>query len=136
MHRGMDVAIDDGFAKLHSGPMVPSDLWVRADCAIYCGKASRGRRTGTGGLYPERAVYGCALRRGCRRLRADLQTGDGVRLRAEIARPAEVEQYMNLGVKHFTLSTGTAILSTFYRDQGSALPKLVTESVEAVLAPA
>jgi 4-hydroxy-2-oxoheptanedioate aldolase len=56
----------------------------------------------------------------------------GVRPRAEIATPAEAEYYMNLGVKDFNLSTDTAILAAFYRDQGSALRKLVTDVREVV----
>src|SRR5205085_1966110 len=48
----------------------------------------------------------------------------GVRPRAEIGSPAEAEYYLNLGVKDFNLSTDTAILSAFYRDQGRALRDL------------
>src|SRR6266496_3788264 len=43
----------------------------------------------------------------------------GVRPRAEISSPAEAEYYLNLGVKDFNLSTDTAILAGFYRDQGA-----------------
>jgi 4-hydroxy-2-oxoheptanedioate aldolase len=57
----------------------------------------------------------------------------GVRPRAEIATPAEAEYYMNLGVRDFNLSTDTAILAAFYRDQGSALRKLVTESARTAV---
>jgi 4-hydroxy-2-oxoheptanedioate aldolase len=57
----------------------------------------------------------------------------GVRPRAEISTPAEAEYYMNLGVKDFNLSTDTAILSTFYRDQGSALRHLVAEGTREVV---
>jgi 4-hydroxy-2-oxoheptanedioate aldolase len=56
----------------------------------------------------------------------------GVRPRAEITMPADAEYYMNLGVKDFNLSTDTAILAAFYRDQGSALRKMVTESAREV----
>jgi 2-keto-3-deoxy-L-rhamnonate aldolase RhmA len=56
----------------------------------------------------------------------------GVRPRAEIASVAEVDYYMNLGVKDFNLSTDTAILASFYRDQGSLLRKTVTEKAGAV----
>jgi 4-hydroxy-2-oxoheptanedioate aldolase len=49
----------------------------------------------------------------------------GVRPRAEITLPSDAEYYMNLGVKDFNLSTDTAILSAFYRDQGKALRELV-----------
>jgi len=50
----------------------------------------------------------------------------GVRPRAEIGSPAEAEYYLNLGVKDFNLSTDTAILSAFYRDQGRALRDLAS----------
>jgi 2-keto-3-deoxy-L-rhamnonate aldolase RhmA len=56
----------------------------------------------------------------------------GVRPRAEIGSVAEVEYYMNLGVRDFNLSTDTAILQNFYREQGSALRKAVTERAGAV----
>jgi 2-keto-3-deoxy-L-rhamnonate aldolase RhmA len=60
----------------------------------------------------------------------------GVRPRAEIASVAEVEYYMNLGVKDFNLSTDTAILSAFYRSEGAALREQVSASLGAALAPA
>ena len=49
----------------------------------------------------------------------------GVRPRAEIQSPAEAEYYLKLGVKDFNLSTDTAILAAFYRDQGGALREAV-----------
>jgi 4-hydroxy-2-oxoheptanedioate aldolase len=49
----------------------------------------------------------------------------GVRPRAEIGSPADAEYFLNQGVKDFNLSTDTAILAAFYRDQGAALRKLV-----------
>jgi 4-hydroxy-2-oxoheptanedioate aldolase len=49
----------------------------------------------------------------------------GVRPRAEISTPAEAEYYMNQGVIDFNLSTDTAILASFYREQGEALRQLV-----------
>jgi hypothetical protein len=49
----------------------------------------------------------------------------GVRPRAEISSPAEAEYYLNLGVKDFNLSTDTAILAAFYRDQGAKLRDVV-----------
>jgi 4-hydroxy-2-oxoheptanedioate aldolase len=52
----------------------------------------------------------------------------GVRPRAEIQTPAEAEYYLNQGVKDFNLSTDTAILTAFYRDQGSALRQLVDQA--------
>jgi 4-hydroxy-2-oxoheptanedioate aldolase len=52
----------------------------------------------------------------------------GVRPRAEIASPAEAEYYMKQGVKDFNLSTDTAILANFYRDQGKALRELVNSA--------
>jgi 2-keto-3-deoxy-L-rhamnonate aldolase RhmA len=51
----------------------------------------------------------------------------GIRPRAEIATPAEAEYFMNQGVKDFNLSTDTAILAAFYRDQGAALRTLIAE---------
>jgi 4-hydroxy-2-oxoheptanedioate aldolase len=51
----------------------------------------------------------------------------GVRPRAEIATPAEAEYFMNQGVKDFNLSTDTAILAAFYRDQGAVLRDLIAE---------
>jgi 4-hydroxy-2-oxoheptanedioate aldolase len=58
----------------------------------------------------------------------------GVRPRAEIQTTAEVDYYMNLGVKDFNLSTDTSILQVFYREQGGALRRMVTESFGAVAA--
>jgi 4-hydroxy-2-oxoheptanedioate aldolase len=52
----------------------------------------------------------------------------GVRPRAEISMPAEAEYYLNLGVKDFNLSTDTAILAGFYRDQGGALREIVSQA--------
>jgi 2-keto-3-deoxy-L-rhamnonate aldolase RhmA len=49
----------------------------------------------------------------------------GVRPRAEISTPAEADYYLKQGVKDFNLSTDTAILASFYRDQGGALRELV-----------
>jgi 4-hydroxy-2-oxoheptanedioate aldolase len=49
----------------------------------------------------------------------------GVRPRAEIQSPKDAEYYLNLGVKDFNLSTDTAILAAFYRDQGGALREIV-----------
>jgi len=49
----------------------------------------------------------------------------GVRPRAEIGSPAEAEYYLELGVKDFNLSTDTAILAAFYRDQGANLRQVV-----------
>jgi 4-hydroxy-2-oxoheptanedioate aldolase len=53
----------------------------------------------------------------------------GVRPRAEIQSPAEAEYYLKLGVKDFNLSTDTAILAAFYRDQGGALREIVSSGV-------
>lgn len=53
----------------------------------------------------------------------------GVRPRAEIGTPAEAEYFLNLGVKDFNLSTDTAILANFYRDQGGALREIVDQAV-------
>lgn len=50
----------------------------------------------------------------------------GVRPRAEIATPADAEYFLNQGVKDFSLSTDTAILQAFYRDQGGALRELIS----------
>jgi 2-keto-3-deoxy-L-rhamnonate aldolase RhmA len=52
----------------------------------------------------------------------------GVRPRAEISSPSEAEYYLKLGVKDFNLSTDTAILAAFYRDQGGALRELVGQA--------
>ncbi|HZQ99562.1 MAG TPA: aldolase/citrate lyase family protein [Chloroflexota bacterium] len=49
----------------------------------------------------------------------------GIRPRAEIQTPKEAEYYLNLGVKDFNISTDTAILSAFYRDQGGALREML-----------
>src|SRR5689334_2039409 len=53
----------------------------------------------------------------------------GVRPRAEISSPAEAEYYMKLGVRDFNLSTDTAILAAFYRQEGAALRERVTASL-------
>ena len=52
----------------------------------------------------------------------------GVRPRAEIGSPAEAEYYLKLGVKDFNLSTDTAILAAFYRDQGAKLREVVNHA--------
>jgi 4-hydroxy-2-oxoheptanedioate aldolase len=52
----------------------------------------------------------------------------GVRPRAEIGSPAEAEYYLELGVKDFNLSTDTAILAAFYRDQGVRLHEVVNHA--------
>ena len=52
----------------------------------------------------------------------------GVRPRAEISSLADADYFLNLGVKDFNLSTDTAILAAFYRDQGSALRQLLTQA--------
>jgi 2-keto-3-deoxy-L-rhamnonate aldolase RhmA len=49
----------------------------------------------------------------------------GVRPRAEIGSAKEAEYYLALGVKDFNLSTDTAILAAFYRDQGAKLREVV-----------
>jgi 2-keto-3-deoxy-L-rhamnonate aldolase RhmA len=50
----------------------------------------------------------------------------GVRPRAEISTPADADYFLKLGVRDFSLSTDTAILAAFYRDQGRALRELIT----------
>jgi 2-keto-3-deoxy-L-rhamnonate aldolase RhmA len=57
----------------------------------------------------------------------------GVRPRAEISTPAEADWYLERGVQDFNLSTDTAILTAFYRDQGKALREVVRQ-VEQVAA--
>lgn len=52
----------------------------------------------------------------------------GVRPRAEISTPAEADYYLKQGVRDFNLSTDTAILQAFYREQGSALRQLVNDA--------
>src|SRR5437868_7623841 len=51
----------------------------------------------------------------------------GVRPRAEIGSPAEADWYLERGVKDFNLSTDTAILAAFYRDQGKAMREVMKE---------
>ena len=60
----------------------------------------------------------------------------GVRPRAEINSPAEAEYYLNLGVKDINLSTDTAILAAFYREQGGALRQTVTDALRGAVATA
>jgi 2-keto-3-deoxy-L-rhamnonate aldolase RhmA len=60
----------------------------------------------------------------------------GVRPRAEIGSPADAEYYVNLGVKDFNLSTDTAILTNFYREQGGALRQQVTDALRGAVAGA
>jgi 2-keto-3-deoxy-L-rhamnonate aldolase RhmA len=45
----------------------------------------------------------------------------GVRPRAEISVPADADWYLERGVRDFNLSTDTAILAAFYRQEGAAL---------------
>jgi 4-hydroxy-2-oxoheptanedioate aldolase len=52
----------------------------------------------------------------------------GVRPRAEIASPADAEYFLNQGVRDFSLSTDTAILAAFYRDQGGALREMLVSA--------
>ena len=49
----------------------------------------------------------------------------GIRPRAEIGSPADAEYFLNQGVRDFSLSTDTAILATFYRDQGGVLREML-----------
>jgi 4-hydroxy-2-oxoheptanedioate aldolase len=49
----------------------------------------------------------------------------GVRPRAEIGSPADADYFLNQGVRDFSLSTDTAILAAFYRDQGGALREML-----------
>jgi len=60
----------------------------------------------------------------------------GVRPRAEIGSPADAEYYLKLGVKDFNLSTDTAILAAFYREQGGALRQTVTNALRGAVATA
>jgi 4-hydroxy-2-oxoheptanedioate aldolase len=55
----------------------------------------------------------------------------GVRPRAEIQSPKDADWYLERGVKDFNLSTDTAILAAFYKDQGSAM-RQVMEQAEKV----
>jgi 4-hydroxy-2-oxoheptanedioate aldolase len=52
----------------------------------------------------------------------------GVRPRAEIQSPKDAEWYLERGVKDFNLSTDTAILATFYREQGAAMREVMAEA--------
>jgi len=45
----------------------------------------------------------------------------GVHPRAEINDASETEYYLNLGVRHFNISTDAAILTRFYNEQGAAM---------------
>ena len=60
----------------------------------------------------------------------------GVRPRAEIGSPADADYYLKLGVKDFNLSTDTAILAPFYREQGGALRQTVTNALRGAVATA
>jgi 2-keto-3-deoxy-L-rhamnonate aldolase RhmA len=52
----------------------------------------------------------------------------GVRPRAEIQTPKDAEWFLERGVKDFNLSTDTAILAAFYKDQGSAMREVMAEA--------
>jgi 2-keto-3-deoxy-L-rhamnonate aldolase RhmA len=54
----------------------------------------------------------------------------GVRPRAEISTPAEAEWYLERGVRDFNLSTDTAILAAFYRQEGAALRERVLANLQ------
>src|SRR2546430_10151439 len=60
----------------------------------------------------------------------------GVRPRAEIGSLADSDYYLKLGVKDFNLSTDTAILAAFYREQGGALRQTVTNALRGAVATA
>jgi len=60
----------------------------------------------------------------------------GVRPRAEISTPAEAEYYLSLGVRDFNLSTDTAILQAFYREEGRALRETVAAGAREPVASA
>jgi len=49
----------------------------------------------------------------------------GVAVRAEIASPAEVEYYRELGVRHFALGIDLAILYQWWRDNGKAVREIM-----------
>jgi 4-hydroxy-2-oxoheptanedioate aldolase len=85
-----------------------------ADYGLSVGKVSRDY---AGGLNPEVAEAREYTIKTCIKM--------GVRPRAEINGAADAEYYLKLGVKDFNLSTDTAILSQFYRKEGSALRDIV-----------
>ena len=39
--------------------------------------------------------------------------------------PSEAEYYLNLGVRHFNISTDNGILSRFYANEGGALRSMI-----------
>ena len=58
----------------------------------------------------------------------------GVRPRAEIQSPKEAEWFLERGVRDFNLSTDTAILAAFYRDQGKAMREVMLEAEKVAAA--
>ena len=86
------------------------------DYGISIGKASASY---AGGLHPEV--------REAREYTINKCLEMGVRPRAEITSVAEVDYYLELGVKDFNLSSDVAILRTFYSEHGSALRARVDE---------
>jgi 4-hydroxy-2-oxoheptanedioate aldolase len=99
-----------------------SILRVKGVDMIQFGPSDYGMSIGLGGQRDHPAVVEAAEHT----IRTAIKMG--VRPRAEIPSPAAAEYYLNLGVKDFNLSTDTAILTQFYKDQGSALHQFVTQA--------
>jgi hypothetical protein len=52
----------------------------------------------------------------------------GVRPRAEITEPGEVEYYLNLGVKDFCMAPDTGILNRYYNKEGGAVREMLSKA--------
>ena len=50
----------------------------------------------------------------------------GVPVRAEVAAPAQVEYYRELGVRHFSIGVDIAMLHEWWRDNGRAVREIVS----------
>lgn len=86
--------------------------WGPADYSMSSGRT--GQRGSDEVKAVERQVFETALKM-------------GVPPRAEIGSPEQAKPYLDLGVRHFSLSTDFSILSGWWRSNGDALRKVIEE---------
>jgi hypothetical protein len=53
----------------------------------------------------------------------------GVQPRAEIMTIADAKQYLDMGVRHFSIGTDLAILHGWWKEQGEGLRRVIFDSL-------
>ena len=53
----------------------------------------------------------------------------GVQPRAEIMTIADAKQYLDMGVRHFSIGTDLAILHDWWKEQGEGLRRVLSDSI-------